>query len=50
VQSVFCDFQSGGMEATLNRVGRDRPELRSLVDLRIGFLPGEEIEMGLGDD
>jgi predicted GNAT family acetyltransferase len=50
ITKVFCDVQSGGMEATLNRLGRDRPELRALVDSHFGYLPGEDIETGLRDE
>ena len=50
VQDVFCDVQSVGMEATLEQIGRERPELRALLKVHIGYLPGEEdIEMGLGE-
>jgi hypothetical protein len=34
----------------LDRLGRERPDLRAIVDLHVGFLPGEDIEMGLGED
>jgi GNAT superfamily N-acetyltransferase len=47
---VFCDVQSPGMEAMINRLGSDRPELRALVKERIDYLPGEDIEMGFGED
>jgi ribosomal protein S18 acetylase RimI-like enzyme len=50
VEAVFCDVQSAGMEATLRRLAQERPDLRVLVKERIGFLPGEEIEMGLSDE
>ena len=41
---------SAGMEATLRRLVQERPDLRALVKERIGFLPGEDIEMGLSDE
>jgi GNAT superfamily N-acetyltransferase len=47
VEAVFCDVQSPGMEATLRRLARERPDLRALVKEQIGFLAGEDIEMGL---
>jgi hypothetical protein len=50
IEAVFCDVQSAGMEATLRRLAQERPDLRALVKERIGFLPGEDIEMGLSDE
>jgi GNAT superfamily N-acetyltransferase len=50
ITAVFCDVQSAGMEATLRRLARERPALRGLVKERIGYLPGEDIEMGRGDE
>jgi hypothetical protein len=50
IAAVFCDVQSAGMEATLRRLAHERPDLRALVKERIGFLPGEDIEMGLSDE
>ena len=50
MEAVFCDVQSAGMEATLRRLAQERPDLRALVKERIGFLPGEDIEMGLSDE
>lgn len=44
-QRVFCDVQSSGMKATLDRLGQNQPDLRSLVDMHLGFLPGEDLEM-----
>ena len=50
IEAVYCDVQSAGMEATLRRLAHERPDLRALVKERIGFLTGEDIEMGLSDE
>jgi ribosomal protein S18 acetylase RimI-like enzyme len=50
VEDVYCEVMSPGMEATLRRLGRERPDLRTLVKERVVYLPGEEIEIGLTED
>jgi GNAT superfamily N-acetyltransferase len=49
-QRVFCDVQSAGMRATLDRLGQDQPGLSALVDMHIGFQPGEDLEMEFDDE
>jgi len=44
VASVHCEVMSSGMEATLNRLAKERPQLRSIVREKIIYRPGEDVE------
>jgi hypothetical protein len=44
VRQVFCDVQSAGMKATLDRLARERPDLGALIRARLDCGPGEGLE------